>query len=140
MEPYLLLADARERLQAGDNLGAFLSAVRSHGLKPLEAAAALPFLERAAAVQQRRAASFFLSIIDRQGGTVPEDLRRFAQGQDIAADMIKGVATVLVNRGFRIQHGAGSPDWVLGSAFFVDPSGLLITNYHVIASEVDPTY
>jgi hypothetical protein len=28
----------------------------------------------------------------------------------------------------------------LGSAFFVDASGLLITNYHVIASEVDPKY
>jgi S1-C subfamily serine protease len=54
--------------------------------------------------------------------------------------MIKGVATVLVNRGYRIQRGAGSADWVLGSAFFVDASGLMITNYHVIASEVDPTY
>jgi S1-C subfamily serine protease len=54
--------------------------------------------------------------------------------------MIKGVVTVLVNRGYRIQRGAGSPDWVLGSAFFVDASGLMITNYHVIASEVDPTY
>jgi S1-C subfamily serine protease len=32
------------------------------------------------------------------------------------------------------------PDRVLGSAFFVDASGLLITNYHVITSEVDPTY
>jgi S1-C subfamily serine protease len=29
---------------------------------------------------------------------------------------------------------------VLGSAFFVDASGLLITNYHVISSEVDPKY
>ncbi|MDR3123218.1 MAG: S1C family serine protease [Treponema sp.] len=144
MEPDLLLAEARDRLKAGDNLSAFLSAVRSHDLKPLEAGDALPFLERSVAVQQRRAASFFLSIIDRQGLgqglAVPEDLRRFAQGQDTAADMIKGVATVLVNRGVRIQHGAGSPDWVLGSAFFVDPSGLMITNYHVIASEVDPTY
>jgi S1-C subfamily serine protease len=34
----------------------------------------------------------------------------------------------------------GTPDRILGSAFFVDASGLLITNYHVITSEVDPTY
>jgi S1-C subfamily serine protease len=140
MEPDLLLAEARDRLEAGDNLAAFLGAVRSHDLKALEADEALPFFERAAAVKQRRAASFFLSIIDSRGGTVPEDLRGYAQGQDTATDMIKGVATVLVNRGFRIERGAGSPDWVLGSAFFVDPSGLLITNYHVIASEVDPAY
>jgi S1-C subfamily serine protease len=140
MEPDLLLAEARDRLEAGDYLSAFLSAARSHDLNPLEAAEALPFLEGAVAAQQRRAASFFFSIIEKQGGTVPEDLREFAQGQDTATDMIKGVATVLVNRGFRIERGAGSPDWVLGSAFFVDPSGLMITNYHVIASEVDPEY
>jgi S1-C subfamily serine protease len=54
--------------------------------------------------------------------------------------MIQGVATVMVYRGTRIERGMGSPDWVLGSAFFVDGSGLLITNYHVISSEVDPSY
>ncbi|GHV75394.1 trypsin [Spirochaetia bacterium] len=140
MEPDFLLADAKDRLSAGDNLPAYLNAVRSHALKPLSPADALLFLERAAAVQQRRAAAFFLSIIEEQGGTAPENLRQFARGQDTATDMIKGVVTVLVNRGYRIQRGAGSADWVLGSAFFVDASGLLITNYHVIASEVDPTY
>ena len=140
MEPDLLLAHARDRLAAGDTLSAFLGAVRSHDLQALEAGDALPFLERAVAVRQRRAAAFFLSIIDRHGLAVAEELRRYAQGQDTAADMIKGVATVLVNRGFRIEQGAGSPDWVLGSAFFVDSSGLMITNYHVIESEVDPTY
>jgi S1-C subfamily serine protease len=34
----------------------------------------------------------------------------------------------------------GIPDIVGGSAFFVDASGLLVTNYHVIASEVDPRH
>lgn len=140
MEPDLLLADATDQLSAGNNLPAFLSAVRSHDLKSLEIQDALIFLERAAAVKQRRAAAFFFSIIEEQGGTAPENLRQFALGQDTAGDMIKGVVTVLVNRGFRIQRGAGSADWVSGSAFFVDSSGLMITNYHVIASEVDPTY
>jgi S1-C subfamily serine protease len=54
--------------------------------------------------------------------------------------MVKGVATVLVDRGYRIERGRGLPDRILGSAFFVDDSGLLITNYHVISSEVDPSY
>jgi S1-C subfamily serine protease len=140
MEPDFLLADAKDRLSAGNDLAGFLSAFRSHTLKPLLPTDALLFLERAAAVQQRRAAAFFLSIIEEQNGTAPEHLRQFARGQDTATDMIKGVATVLVNRGYRIQRGSGSPDWILGSAFFVDASGLMITNYHVIASEVDPTY
>ncbi|OHE62247.1 MAG: hypothetical protein A2Y36_16080 [Treponema sp. GWA1_62_8] len=54
--------------------------------------------------------------------------------------MIRGVATVWVDRGIRIEKGLGLPDRVIGSAFFVDKRGLLVTNYHVIASEVDPEY
>jgi S1-C subfamily serine protease len=34
----------------------------------------------------------------------------------------------------------GLPDRVIGSGFFIDKRGYLITNYHVIASEVDPKY
>jgi S1-C subfamily serine protease len=54
--------------------------------------------------------------------------------------MINGVATVLVDRGMKVEQGRGVPDRVLGSAFFVDASGLAITNYHVISSEVAPDY
>jgi S1-C subfamily serine protease len=140
MEPDFLLADAKEQLTLNNNLGAFLNAVRFHDKKALDAEDALLFLERAAAVKQRRAAAFFLSIAEAAGAAPAEELRTFAQGQDTAADMIKGVATVLVNRGYRIERGIGSADWILGSAFFVDDSGLMITNYHVIASEVDPSY
>jgi S1-C subfamily serine protease len=75
-----------------------------------------------------------------ENAEVSDELRAYALGRDTAADMIKGVATVLVDRGMRISQGRGAPDRVLGSAFFVDASGLLITNYHVISSEVDPAY
>jgi S1-C subfamily serine protease len=144
-EPELILEDAKKHLSNGSDLRAFLSAVRSHGLKPLEFADAMLFLERAAALKQRRTAAFFLAIADErnaegQGGIIPEELRLYAQGRDTPQDMIKGVATVLVDRGIRMERGRGVPDRVLGSAFFVDASGLLITNYHVIASSVDPAY
>ncbi|MDR3138849.1 MAG: S1C family serine protease [Treponema sp.] len=143
MEPDFVLADAKKRLAEGDNLGAFLAAVRAHGLKPLEFKDALLFLEGAAAAKQRRTAAFFYAIADTQTGqenVIPEELRDYARGADTPQDMIKGVATVLVDRGYRIERGRGIPDRVLGSAFFVDISGLLITNYHVISSEVDPSY
>jgi S1-C subfamily serine protease len=146
-EPDFILAYAKQQLTDGNDLGAFLSAVRAHSLQPLRFDDALIFLERAVAVKQRRTAAFFLAIVDQgnqasnpRAGEISEDLRTYAQGQDTATDMIKGVATVLVDRGIRIERGRGIPDWILGSAFFVDASGLLITNYHVISSEVDPTY
>ena len=151
-EPDLILEYAREQLSQGNNLPAFLAAVRSHLLKPLSSDDALLFLEKAVEVNQRRTAAFFLSAIDsgigggegsgsgKESTVISEELRSYAEGRDSASDMIKGVATVWIDRGMRIERGRGIPDRVLGSAFFVDASGLLITNYHVIASEVDPTY
>ena len=54
--------------------------------------------------------------------------------------MIDGTVTIWVNRGIRIERGVGYPDAVIGSGFFIDSAGHIITNYHVIESEVDPEY
>ena len=158
-EPELTLEYAKEQLEKGNTLAAFLSAARAQELKPLEQEDALFFLEKAVEAKQRRTAAFFLGILDdpvtNPGAdtvsvpkefsiprelSVPKELRDYAQGRDTASEMIKGVATVLVDRGFRISKGRGIPERVQGSAFFLDASGLLITNYHVISSEVDPKY
>jgi S1-C subfamily serine protease len=141
-EPELVLEYAKEQLSEGKNLTAFLAAVRTHSLKPLSFDDAMLFLRKAAEVRQRRTAAFFLSIIEgmEREAQIPQELKTYVQGRDTPTDMIKGVATVLVERGVRIQQGRGVPDNVLGSAFFVDATGLLITNYHVISSEVDPSY
>ena len=141
-EPDLVLEHSKGQLSEGKNLPAFLAAVRAHNLKPLVFDDAMLFLKKAVEVKQRRTAAFFYSIIDDMDRSqeVSDDLKNYAQGRDTATDMIKGVATVWIDRGMRIQQGRGIPDRVLGSAFFVDASGMLITNYHVIASEVDPSY
>ena len=138
-EAAFILAGAKKKIKDGDNLGAFLSAVRAHEMKPLDYQSALLFLEKAVEGRQRRSSAFFLAAAQAAGGkNIPANLVEYAKGKDTASDMIKGVATVIVDRGYRIERGMGIPDGVLGSAFFVDASGLLITNYHVIESEVDP--
>jgi len=141
-EPEFILAGAKKKLQNGDNLGAFLSAVQAHELRPLSSSDAMLFLERAAEVKQRRTAACFLAAVEKAGGGrgVSAEIREYARGSDSVATMLKGVATVLIDRGIKIERGRGYADRILGSAFFVDTSGLMITNYHVIESEVDPKY
>jgi S1-C subfamily serine protease len=141
-EPEFILAGAKKKLQDGNNLGAFLSAVQANELRPLSAGDAMLFLERAVSVKQRRAAACFFAMIEKAGGAgkVSAEVREYIQGSDSVPSMIKGVATVLIDRGIKIERGLGYADKVLGSAFFIDSSGLMITNYHVIASEVDPKY
>jgi len=141
-EPNFTLAFARQRLKEGDNLSAFLAAARAHDMRPIPAEDAMLFLERAVTARQRGTAAFFYAALEQAGatGAVPADIREFAQGIDTPADMLRGVATVIVDRGFRAERGRVHIDRSGGSAFFVDASGLLITNYHVISSEVDPTF
>ncbi|MCL2412298.1 MAG: S1C family serine protease [Treponema sp.] len=140
-EAVFVLADAKKRLAENDILGAFLSAVRAHHLNPLDQQSALLFLEKAVEVRQRRAAAFFHDALVFAGGfNINPALAEYALGRDSVSDMVRGVATVIVDRGFRVERGMGFPDRVLGSAFFIDSSGLMITNYHVISSEVDPRH
>jgi len=147
MEPDFLLASAKKKLAENNTLGAFLAAVQAHEKKPLTFDDALFFLEHAVNVKQRRAAAFFCTAADAaaagesgQGRQIPAALREYAQGRDSVGDMLKGVATVIVDKGTKIEKGRAYYDRALGSAFFVDAAGYLITNYHVITSEVDPKY
>jgi S1-C subfamily serine protease len=143
MEPDILLADAKNSLEKGNDLPAFITAVQANTLKPLSFEDAVIFLNRAVTVKQRRTASYFLGAADRytdKRAVIPSEARSYAEGHDQPRDMIKGVATVLVDQGTHIEKGRAYPSMTLGSAFFVDASGLLITNYHVVQSEVDPEY
>lgn len=56
------------------------------------------------------------------------------------SDCVKATVTVLVDRGIKIQNGAGYADKVIGSGFFIDRRGYIVTNYHVISDMVDSKY
>ncbi|PKL06766.1 MAG: hypothetical protein CVV53_02610 [Spirochaetae bacterium HGW-Spirochaetae-9] len=73
----------------------------------------------------------------------PEGEKKYpvsAKAGKTLAENAEAVVTVYVDKGLRIENGIGYPDRVLGTAFQVDPRGYYITNYHVVASEVDPEY
>lgn len=55
-------------------------------------------------------------------------------------DCINATVTMWVDKGLKVQNGSGRQDIVIGSGFFIDERGYLITNYHVISSMVDSTY
>lgn len=78
-----------------------------------------------------------LLALDRFEKGTPEDE---APDPDVVSRMIKGTVTVWVDRGLRVENRIGYADRVIGSGFFIDERGYLITNHHVISSEVDPAY
>ncbi len=56
------------------------------------------------------------------------------------ADFVSGTVTVLVDLGIKVQNGVGRQETMLGSGFFISKNGYIVTNHHVIASCVDPSY
>lgn len=78
---------------------------------------------------------------------LPEEVAKNLRAKYVAvfandgiAKKVSGVVTVYVDKGLKIENGVGYPERILGTAFQVDAQGYYLTNYHVVASEVDPKY
>ena len=54
--------------------------------------------------------------------------------------LMKSVVTVILDKGIVVKNGVGGQDKSIGSGFFIDENGYILTNHHVIAEHVDPAY
>jgi serine protease Do len=95
---------------------------------------------RAVAAKDRRAARRLAEALATRGLPAPTGIGGLLSSRDSIADMRSGVVTIRVDRGIKIEQGLGTPDRSLGSGFFIDSGGYILTNYHVISTEVDPEY
>lgn len=142
----LSLKKARAELAKGKNLEAFLTLVtildQSEGNTSIPTEEIEPFFTKAREEKRRSLARYLYSWMESKGKgpVISKEEKASLFLPESPPEMIQGVATVIVDRGIRFEKGRGVPEWVVGSAFFIDPSGLLVTNYHVIESEVDPSY
>ncbi|MFW5718378.1 MAG: trypsin-like peptidase domain-containing protein [Spirochaetota bacterium] len=136
-----LYAEYAEDLAADGNEPAALSVfLRAPSLSSLPEDALARAASIAVGLNNRYAASLLVEVLGRDWRGENPEVVAFASGETSAVEMSEGVVTVWVNRGIRLESGMGVPDRVIGSGFFIDPRGYIVTNYHVISSEVDPEY
>lgn len=138
-DPHLVqIRVAGELREKGFSAAAIEWILRAAEGRPLDAAWAQDWRDYFFAERNRGALRRWLVL--HPNLAVNAEQKEWLERTTTASDWLQGTVTVLVNRGIKIERGVGVPDMMIGSAFYIDRRGYLLTNYHVIQSEVDPEY
>ncbi|MBN2354006.1 MAG: trypsin-like peptidase domain-containing protein [Spirochaetales bacterium] len=97
-------------------------------------------MDLAAGMKDTGALQSVIEEMQRRGFSVPAEMLARSREVTPLSTMIGGTVTIWVNKGVKIEKGSAMLDRSIGSGFFIDARGYLLTNYHVIESEVDPEY
>ena len=90
------------------------------------------------AVQDEEASQIFEQLYSDYNKDVPGLFVDEEKLPKTISDCIDATVTVWVDQGFKVENGNGYADIVIGSGFFIDRRGYIITNYHVISEVVNP--
>ncbi|MBP7095171.1 MAG: trypsin-like peptidase domain-containing protein [Spirochaetia bacterium] len=136
-ESRFLLAKAENFWKEGKEAAGFAVFLEAFELGAMEAPELGTWTARA---MEGRNRAVLRAVLARTPAALDGPMSAYASGSDPMHELLRGTVTIWVNKGIKVERGVGTPERVIGSGFFIDRSGYILTNYHVIASEVDPEY
>lgn len=139
-EQSLMMKEAEALFQAGEVIPSLVSFARVLDFPLVTPDLLILWAERARDEGHRALVTQIIGYLESRGEPLPADLAEWEAQKPTTGELMSGTVTVWVNRGIKLEQGMGYADRVIGSGFFIDKRGYLITNYHVISSEVDPEY
>ncbi|MBN1697506.1 MAG: trypsin-like peptidase domain-containing protein [Spirochaetales bacterium] len=136
----ILFSIAGEEVEKGNRASAVMIYLKAMETEECDAEDFATMISLASEIGNTKAIKKISDVMNGLGIPVKKEYMELLSGKTTKAEMMNGTAIIWVDKGIKIEQGYGIPDRVLGSGFFVDSRGYMLTNHHVIESEVDPEY